>query len=162
MEYEYQNALLYDFVFVTVDSKVKNADKEVSEFFEEYAKQDGRNGSYLINPNFVRPIFEAKYMSPVDLQGPTERAQLKLLYERIRGACFSDISLELLMIKVPEFYQSSTSIKRLAKSVGISPAQLADDSAAAMSAQLIAKSIEKGTTEQLIDRIATEYPKIFK
>lgn len=162
MEYECQDALLYDFVFVTVDSKVKNADKEVSKFFEEYAKQEGRNGSYLINPNVVHPIFEAKYISPTDLQGSTERAQLKLLYERIRGACFSDISLELLMIRIPQYYQSSTSIKRLAKLVGLSPAQLADDSAAAMSAQLIAKSIEKGVTEQLIDRLATEYPQIFK
>lgn len=57
MEYEYQNSLFYDFVYVTADSKVRDVDTKIERFFSKYAKADGRNGEYLLNPNVVCPIF---------------------------------------------------------------------------------------------------------
>lgn len=98
MEYEYQDSLFYDFVYVTADSKVKNVDTEIERFFKEYAKKEGRNGEYLLNPNIVNPIFESRYSCPSELSGTSEKAKLNLLYERIRGAYFKEQSVEQLML----------------------------------------------------------------
>lgn len=161
MEYEYKDSLFYDFVYVTADSNTENTNREIEKFFYDYRKKDGRNGEYLLNPNIVSPIFEARYSSPLELTHASEKAKLKLLYERIRGVHFNQESLEQLMIQLPQLYQTSTSIIRLTKNIGLNAALLVEDSAASMSAQLISKCIEKEMIEDLIDRIATEYPKIF-
>ncbi|WP_343624478.1 hypothetical protein [Flavobacterium lindanitolerans] len=161
MEYEYQDSLFYDFVYVTADSKVKNVDTEIERFFKEYAKKEGRNGEYLLNPNIVNPIFPSRYLSPIELTQPSEKAKLNLLYERIRGAYFKEKSIEQLMIKLPQFYQSSASIKTLTKNIGLNISLLEEGSAVNMSSQLIDLCIRKGIVENLIDRIIVEYPQIF-
>lgn len=161
MEYEGGDALLYDFVFVTADSKVDNVDAEIEKFFYNYRKKEGRNGSYILNPNIVRPIFESQYSCPSELQHPSEKAKLNLLYQRVRGAHFNDVGINLLINKLPKHYQSSTSIRSLANRIGLSPALLSEDSAASMSAQLISLCIEREATEKLIDRMVYEFPQIF-
>jgi hypothetical protein len=162
MEYEHKDTILYDFVYVTADSKVKDVDLDIEKFFEDYRKKEGRNGEYLLNPNIINPIFESRYMSPYELQKPSEKAKLKLLHERIRGAHFNDIAIELLINDLPKFYQSSNSIITLARSIGINPAIITEDSAASMSAQLITLCIEREIVEVLVDRMIVDYPQIFK
>lgn len=161
MEYEYHDSLLYDFVYVTADSKVENVSVEIEKFFNDYAKKEGRNGEYLLNPNIVTPIFESRYLCPTELTHASEKAKLNLLYERVRGSNFKGKSIEQLIIKLPQFYQTSTSIKTLTRNIGINISFLVEDSAVSMSAQLINKCIEKRMVEDLIDRIAMEYPQIF-
>lgn len=161
MEYEYQDSLFYDFVYVTADSKVKNVDTEIERFFKEYAKKEGRNGEYLLNPNIVNPIFPSRYLSPTELTQPSEKAKLNLLYERIRGTYFKEKSIEQLMIKLSQFYQSSASIKTLTKNIGLNISLLEEGSAVNMSSQLIDLCVRKGIVENLIDRIIVEYPQIF-
>jgi hypothetical protein len=162
MEYEHQDSLFYDFVYVTADSKVIDVDSKIQSFFENYAKKDGRYGEYLLNPNIVNPIFESRYFCPLELTHASEKAKLNLLYERIRGVHFRGISIEKLIIKLPQFYQSSISIRTLAKNIGLNVSLLVEDSAASMSSQLINKCIEKTMIESLVDRVAMEYPQIFK
>jgi len=162
MEYEHNDSLLYDFVYVTADSKVKNVDIQIEKFFDDYRKKDGRNGEYLLNPNIINPIFESRYVVPGELQKPSEKAKLKLLYERIRGAHFNDVAIDVLINELPKFYQSSVSVITLARLIGINPAVLTEDSASSMSAQLISLCIEKEMMEVLIDRMSYDYPQIFK
>ncbi|KGO94680.1 hypothetical protein [Flavobacterium subsaxonicum] len=161
MEYEYQDSLFYDFVYVTADSKVADVDSKIQSFFKNYAKKDGRYGEYLLNPNIVNPIFDSRYSSPLELTHASEKAKLNLLYERIRGVHFKGISIEQLIIKLPQFYQSSISVKTLAKNIGFNVSLFVEDSAVSMSSQLINKCIEKEMIESLIDRVAMEYPQIF-
>lgn len=161
MEYEYQDSLFYDFVYVTADSKVQNVDTEIERFFNEYAKKEGRNGEYLLNPNIVNPIFQSRYLSPTELTQASEKAKLNLLYERIRRVYFKEQSIEQLMIKLPQYYQSSVSIRTLARNIGVNISLLVEDSAASMSAQLIDICLRRAMIEDLIDRIVFEYPKIF-
>lgn len=161
MEYEYQDSLFYDFVYVTVDNKVKNVDSEIELFFKEYAKKEGRNGEYLLNPNIVNPIFPSRYFSPTELRQASEKAKLNLLYERIRGAYFKEQSIEQLMIKLSQNYQSSVSVKTLAKNIGVNVSLLVEDSAVNMSSQLIDLCIKKEMVENLIDRLTVDYPQIF-
>ncbi len=162
MEYEFKDTILYDFVYATADSKVINVDSQIEKFFNEYRKKDGRNGEYLLNPNIIKPIFESRYMSPQELQNPSEKAKLKLLYERVRNSHFNGIAIDKLVNELPKFYFSKESIISLARHIGINPAILADNSATSMSAQLISLCIEKEKVEVLIDRMVIDYPQIFK
>lgn len=162
MEYECKDTILYDFVYATADSKVENIDLQIEKFFKEYRKKDGRNGEYLLNPNIIKPIFESRYLSPKELQKPSEKAKLKLLYERVRNSHFNGIAIEKLVNEVPKFYSSKESIITLARNIGVNPQNLADDSATSMSAQLISICIEKEKVEVLIDRMVINYPQIFK
>lgn len=161
MEYEYKDSLFYDFVYVTADSKVDNVDTEIEHFFNEYAKKEGRNGEYLLNPNIVNPIFQSRYSFPTELTQASEKAKLNLLYERIRGTYFKQQSIEQLLIKLPQHYQSSVSIRTLSKNIGVNVSLLVEDSAASMSAQLINLCLKKDIIESLIDRIILDYPLIF-
>ena len=161
MEYEYQDSLFYDFVYVTADSKVKNVNSEIEHFFKEYAKKEGRNGEYLLNPNIVSPIFESRYSCPSELSSTSEKAKLNLLYERIRKTYFKDQSVEVLMIKLPQYYQSSVSVRTLAKKIGLNVSLLVEDSAVNMSFQLIDLCIKKEIVENLVDRLTVDYPQIF-
>lgn len=162
MEYEHKDSLLYDFVYVTADSKVKDVELQVEKFFNDYSKKDGRNGEYLLNPNIINPIFESRYTCPSELQKPSEKAKLKLLYQRVKDIHFNNVAIDLLINDLPKFYQSSSSIKTLAKHIGINPALLAEDSSTSMSAQLISFCIDKEKVEELIDRMIYDYPQIFK
>jgi hypothetical protein len=161
MEYESNNALFYDFVYVTIDSKVINAEKKIRKFFDSYSKKDDRYGKYLINPNLVQPLFDVTYYRPSDFRTPSEKAKLDLLYERVRGTYFKQISLDLLNQRLCIFYQNSTSVKRLCSSIQLNSALLSEDNAASMISQLIMLAINKNKTEDLIDRVLFEYPKIF-
>ena len=161
MEYEYQDSLFYDFVYVTADSKVRNVNTEIERFFKEYAKKEGRNGEYLLNPNIVNPIFQSHYLSPTELNHASEKAKLNLLYERIRGACFKEKSVEQLVIKLSQHYQSSVSVRTLAKKIGVNVSLLVEDSAVNMSSQLIDLCIKKEMIENLVDRVTVDYPQIF-
>jgi hypothetical protein len=161
MEYQKGDSLLFDFVFVTVDSKVKNVRKEIDTFFSYYKKKDERHGRYLINPNMVQPLFETLYNSPLEMQKGSEKAQVELLYKRIRDVGFKKVTLNKLIEILPKYYNSSLSINRLAKNIGVSQAILQEDNAASMSAQLINYCFDQNKIEELTDRMIVEYPQIF-
>lgn len=161
MEYQKGDSLLFDFVFVTVDSKLDNVKREIDTFFKYYASKEDRHGRYLINPNMIQPLFETQYSSPLEMQKDSEKAQVELLYKRIRDVGFNKTTLNKLIEILPHFYSSSISIKRLAKNIGVSQAILQEDNAASMSAQLINYCFNENKIEELTDRMIVEYPQIF-
>lgn len=162
MEYEHEDALLYDFVYTSADTQVSNVDEKLEKFFDDYSKENGRNGKYLLNPNIVQPLFETQFSSPSELSHPSQKAKLLLIYHRINDAYFNEVNINQLINELPKHYQSSASIRALTTRIGLSSALLSEDSAASMSAQLISMCIEKDFIVNLIDRMIWEYPKIFK
>lgn len=161
MEYESKDALLYDFVYLSVDTKVRNRTRETERFFSTYAKKAGRNGKYLLNSDMVQPLFEAQYNSPSEMQTPFEKAKIQLMYKRIHEVNFDRTTLNELILTLPRYYHSSTLIKNLATRMGIPLAFLTDGNAASMSAELINYCIDTHRIEGLIDRMIVEYPDIF-
>jgi hypothetical protein len=161
MEYQKGDSLLFDFVYLTVDSKLDNVRKEIEEFFKYYASKENRHGKYLLNPNMVQPIFETQYSSPMEMQQPSEKAKIELLYKRIRNVSFKRTTLDKLIEMLPHYYDSSMAVKRLAKNVGVSQAIFQEDNAASMSAQLINYCSDENKIEELTDRMIVEYPSIF-
>lgn len=161
MEYQKGDALLYDFVYLIVDNKIERVRNEIEDFFNYYAQKENRHGKYLINPNMIEPYFETQYTSPHEMQHQSEKAKLELIYKRIRDIEFNHTALNKLIETLPSYYDSSLAIKRLAKSVGVSPALLQEDNAASMSAQLINYCFDNKKIEELTDRMLVEYPTIF-
>jgi len=161
MEYQKGDALLYDFVYLTVDSKMHNLNNSIEQFFSYYASKENRHGKYLLNPNMIQPLFETQYTSPTEMQSASEKAKLELLYKRIRKEEFKKTTLNKLIEALPHYYDSSMAVKRLAKNVGVSQAIFQEDNAASMSAQLINYCFDANIIEELTDRMYVEYPKIF-
>ena len=161
MEYQKGDALLYDFVYLNVDSKLKKLRNKIESFFDYYAKKENRNGKYLLNPNLIEPSFETQYTSPLEMRQRSEKANLELIYKRIRDVEFNHTTLNKLIEILPHYYDSSLAIKRLAKNVGVSQAILQEENAASMSAQLINHCFDNNKIEELTDRMLVEYPSIF-
>lgn len=161
MEYQKGDALLYDYVYLTIDSKINNLRKEIEMFFNYYAKKENRNGKYLINPNMIEPYFETQFSFPSEMQHQSEKAKLQLIYRRIKDLEFSRTTLNDLIEILPSYYDSNLAIRRLAKSIGVSAALLQEDNAASMASQLINYCYETNKIEELTDRMIVEYPIIF-
>lgn len=161
MEYQSEDALLYDYVFLTIDSKVVNGRKKSEEFFKYYAEKDNRNGRYLVNTNLVDPFFDAQFMSPSEMHQPAQKAQLELLYKRINETNFNKTTLKKLILLLPKHYDNIVSLRRLAKLAGVSGSILQDDNAASLSAQIINYCVNNNKIEELTDRMIVEYPNIF-
>lgn len=161
MEYQKGNALLYDYVYLGVDSKLKNVRNEIEKFFNYYAQKENRHGKYLISPNMIEPYFETQFSFPSEMQHQSEKAKLQLIYKRIKNFEFSRSSLNDLIEILPSYYDNNLAIRRLAKSIGISAALLQDDNAASMASQLINYCFDTNKIEELTDRMIVEYPVIF-
>ncbi|WP_172279469.1 hypothetical protein [Chryseobacterium sp. LAM-KRS1] len=162
MEYEKDEGYFYDYVYVTSDSKSRNAEDNIVDFFHNYAKKEDRFGEYLISSNMVNPLFPSRYVSSSDLNKESERANLELLQHRIRDTFFKKVSLEQLMIKLPIHYDSLASLKTLSRMVGINPNRIMEGSAVEFSNQLINQCIKQNKIETLVDRLTYENVKIFK
>jgi hypothetical protein len=161
MEYQKGDALLFDFVYLSVDSKLENVRNEIADFFDYYASKENRHGKYLLNPNMVHPLFETQYNSPFEMQQVSEKAKIELMYKRIKTVGFNRTTLDKLIVILPHYYDSSISIKRLAKTIGVSQTILQEDNPASMSAQLINYCTDTNKIEELTDRMIIEYPQIF-
>ncbi|MDP1880831.1 MAG: hypothetical protein Q8K60_07815 [Parachlamydiaceae bacterium] len=162
MEYQSKDALLYDFVFLTIDSKVTDGRKQIENFFEYYAKKDNRNGKYLLNTNMIEPMFDAQFMSPSEMHQPSQKAQLELIHKRIKQVNFDKTTLDKLIRVLPKHYDNTIALRRLAKSISISTSILQENNAASMSAQLINYCMDNNKIEELTDRMIVEYPNIFE
>lgn len=162
MEYQDYYTQLYDFVFLPVYSNYTDLRTKIENFFNNYAVKNGRNGKYLISPDYTHPIFECEYLTPDEMRDPSEKAKLALLYKRIYDVNFDDTTLRNLIRTLPGFYETSEKIKTLAKLIGIEVSVLKEDNAISMSAQLINYCMDSGKIEELIDRMIVDYPEIFK
>jgi hypothetical protein len=160
MEYRSDNALLYDFVYKTVMSESKDERRSIQNFFDGYAKKDGRYGSYILNPDIVEPLFDSRYTSPAELRSPSEKAMFSLLLYRVKGRTFEGLSLDDLQSKLLSKYTTATSILRLAGGVSIPVTLIAEGTPVYMAAQVLSICIEYELVGTLINRMKTEYPNI--
>lgn len=163
MEYNAGDAILYDYVFCTADTKYDNYRKRLEDFFETYKNDQERFGKYLLAADANDPLFEAAYNSPVDLQRaePDGSSQLKLIRERIQNSFYHrGETIDSLLLAIPKFYPDSNQIRALAINIGLPQALLQVAPAANMSTQLVEVCIERRMLETLVDRIITEHPEL--
>lgn len=82
---------LLDYVYATVDSGNPKWRQKLEAFFENYRRDRGRRGRYLLAADIDDPLWEAEYVSPEALRRADHQAepQLRLLQarfeERLRG-----------------------------------------------------------------------------
>lgn len=156
MEYQAGNALLYDYVFCTVDTYDPNHRNAVQMFFEKYRTDNGRYGKYLLAPDSTDAIFEAEFNSPADLlrNTPNGKSQMNLLVERIQNNFYHDgESIRSIMERIPQFYSTADEISALAIRLCIPQAMLNISSAANMSTDLVNLCLERKILEALVDEL---------
>jgi hypothetical protein len=163
MEYYQGDAKLYDFVYATADTGLKNYRKAVEMFFEQYKKDRGRFGRYLMSADIADPLWEAEYDNPAALQRaePGAKSQLELLQMRVRGDSFKGRNLELIIQFMAREYQND-GLRRISQTIGIPPAHWFTGGTTADSAiQLVHICADRGKVEELLDAVAIEFPNAF-
>lgn len=163
MEYEKGNSILYDFVYATLDTGMRSYRKNVEKFFEKYRTASNRYGKYPLSSDVADPLWEAEYMSPADLIRTEAGAesQLELIQARVRNESFKGRNLETI-IEILNVNYDVEGLKRVSTIIGISPSLwYRGGRLAAASADLLQECVKKGKVEELIDKIAIDYPESF-
>jgi len=165
MEYSFGAARLYDFVYAAADTSRPRYRAALEEFFDEYRARSGRAGEYLIDTSIGEPLWEARFASPAALrqQAPgVADAQLNLIKERVREQVFRGETLEELVEMLARLYDND-GLQRISDQIGIPPAHWYSGRRAADSAvQLLDACVARRAVEQLIERVAIEYPREFQ
>ncbi|MCX6316138.1 MAG: hypothetical protein NTW29_02530 [Bacteroidetes bacterium] len=163
MEYNAGDAILYDYVFCTADTRFANSRKRLEDFFTAYKNDKERYGRYLIAADANDPLFEADYISPLDLQRaePDGRSQLALITERVQNSFYHrGETINTLLEKIPALYANSDAVLALAVETGLPLAAIQPASPAKMSVQLVDLCIERRILEVLVDRLLSDNPSI--
>ncbi len=163
MEYSKGDALLYDFVYCTADTKVAKYQAALKKFFSEYKNSEERYGRYLLSPdiNEPDPIIEAEYSSPAALRraGPGERAHMDLLVERVRHKSFRGQDIERI-IEILSHNCDEGTLERLSSYIKIPRGSLLTKGKKIgdLVALLLDICIRGNKVEALLDRLAFERP----
>jgi hypothetical protein len=163
MEYYQGDAKLYDFVYATADSGVDNYREEVETFFEQYRKDRGRFGRYLISADIANPLWEADYDNPAALQRaePGSKSQLELLQMRVRGDNFKGRNLELIVQLLTREYDND-GLRRISQMIDIPAAHwFTGGTTADSTVQLVHVCVDRNKVEELLDAVAIEFPRAF-
>lgn len=158
MEYEKSGSLLYDFVYVTVDSSDHNFRNDIRLFLGEYKYIDGRDGRYLIDPFINDPLLnqnDVMFSSPEELRriNPSSESHLFLLKERIKNEVFNSLTIEMIK-KFIDNHLDLDDLKTCSSEIIINPnlwyqgKKMVDESA-----NFLQKCIEKGKVEELVDNL---------
>ena len=85
MEYSAGSVQLLDYVYTTAYTNELKYRGEVIQFFDQYRKDMGRQGKYLLGCDDAEPLWDALFNSPEELRR-ARPAQLRLIEARIYDA----------------------------------------------------------------------------
>lgn len=162
MEYYTDNAILYDFVFVTVTTEQSDYRQRVQDFFEYYRKSNGRNGKYLLEVDISTPLLEAQYLSPAELRknDATSGPQLDILLSRIRGDTFKGQTIEDIIKAINANYDNK-GLERLGSMVDLNPAVwITNESVAKLSIKLLDYCLDNRKVDALLEVIVMDNPSL--
>ena len=164
MEYEQGNTKLFDFVFATADTGLRDHRQRLERFFDEYKSRYGRFGRYLLSADIGDPLWEAEYDSPEALRRAEAGAesQLQILQARVRRVSFVGKSLEDIVELLTTNYDAD-SLQHLSTIISVPKAQWFSSgvATATLAVKLLDECLKRGKVEELLDAMAAEYPECF-
>jgi hypothetical protein len=162
MQYESKHSLLFDYVFLTIDTHVKNIRSEMELFFENYRVKNGRNGKYLIQFDMNNPLFETIYNTPDELlkQNQYGESQLRLISKRLKNIYFNGNTIDQLIEFISNHYSLQDDFGALCILANINPGFIAGNTVVEKAVVLVDYCIEKDIVEQLVDSIAIKHSEI--
>lgn len=152
MEYETNAGILYDFVFVTVNSVEKDYRHLVADFFENYSKAEGRNGKYLTAADVSDPLFDAKYAAPHLLK--EDHAGLKLIKHRINNLIIGGSTLDHIADFISRSYRTLDELRAAATHLQIPISKIDNTRHADMVLNLLNYCVEHSKQDELADFIS--------
>ncbi|HEX8408108.1 MAG TPA: hypothetical protein VF883_04550 [Thermoanaerobaculia bacterium] len=151
MRYFDGKAELFDFVFATGYSTDPRMRQEISGFFDDYCRAEGREGEYLIDADVAQPMWASRYHSPAEL-----RVAEELLNRRIEDAMLGHNVTEVLQGVLSGL--SHGELRRISSEIGIPPATWFRGDAAVHEAQRFILCVPPAKIAVLIDAIRTLQP----
>ena len=158
MEYEAGSNKLFDFVYATADSGNRNWRRETELFFEKYRSERGRNGTYLTAADIGDPLWDAQYLSPLELRRNSQsgKPHLELLEARVRDRLLDQSCIEQSLKELGQVFDDPRELQTLSDEIGV-PRTLwsANGSLADAAASFVAAIIKRPKKiEELIQRIS--------
>jgi hypothetical protein len=149
MEYESKEGVLFDYVFVTVDSQERRYRKLASDFFEYYRTKEGRNGKFLIAADIAEPLFDSKYVSPESLR--SDAAGLNLIRHRINGLLIGGNTIDEMINVLSKNYSSIEDIKLLCTHLKLPKRILGTNKPAEAIHEVVNYCIEHEKVDEMVD-----------
>jgi hypothetical protein len=155
MEYDAGNAILYDFVYATADTSVRDYRQKLERFFEGYKARNERYGRYLLPADQSQPLFDAEY---VVSSNQDSQYQLRLIEERVHLRSFKGQAIDALL-QVLASNCSNDDLQALSRDIQLNPNVWFTGAAAARSAvQLLDVCVQRNKVEELVDALALHNP----
>lgn len=156
MEYYAGNAILYDFVYATADTNVRDYRQKLEQFFDGYKARNERYGRYLIPADQSHPLFDIEGTSS---SNQLSQSQLRLLKERVHQRSFrgQDIN-ELLQVLTSNC--SNDDLQALSRDIQLdSNIWFTTGATVAQSSNVLLDiCIQRNKVEELVDALARQKP----
>jgi hypothetical protein len=154
MEYDSGNAILYDFVYATEDTSVRDYRQRLEGFFEGYKAKNERYGRYLIPADqSQQPLFDIGYTVS---SNPDSQSQLRLIEERVRLRSFKGQTIDELL-QVLASNCSNDDLQALSRDIRLNPNVWFTGASAARSAvQLLDVCIQRNKEAELVDALSRQ------
>ena len=117
MEYERNSLRYYDFMFLTMNTRITR--DELKDFLRTYALENG-NGRYLIECDINNPIFEGQFTDPAHFRNEGKE-HLQFMETRLKDILKGEDIQEEVLTALTTYY-SPDDLNRVSTSIGISPA----------------------------------------
>jgi hypothetical protein len=149
MEYETEAALLYDYVFVTVNSTDKRHRRSIIDFYEYYRTKDSRNGKYMIAADVADPLLDSVYTSPDKMR--SDHAGLNLIKHRIRKTMVSGTTIQDILDFLASNYHTHSDIRLIITHVRLPEKLMNANRTADMHHEIVDYCLQHSKMEELID-----------
>jgi len=158
MEYWNENIQLHDFVYATGDTRSKGFRRDVSQFFESYRNDKGREGSYLTTSDIADPMWDATFADPAEMRA-SRGPQLRLIEKRAEEAVSGPGSIDALLRKLSSL-DSHSDLMRLSEKAGIPSPRWSSFgiSLGEEAARLVDVAIQSNKQQALLHAVMLELP----
>lgn len=163
MEYRDGSKLLYDFVYATADTGIRDYRAELERFFDSYKDEQGRRGHYIVAGDMVQPMWDSDFDSPAELRrrGWHLRSRLSLLEERVRERMIDRSTIEELLQALGRTCSVVDDLLGLSREVNIEPQFWNIDGPLAQKIhQFVAEAAESDKLDQLLEAVVLRYPSV--
>lgn len=163
MQYNDGDGFFYDYVFCTGLTLNAYQTNEIIDFFEEYRREYGHNGEYLVAADPLGTLFKSSYASPRELlqNEVSGKTMLEMLELRVKSTYYNKSSLDSIIKKLTTLYIRSDDIRRLAVLLGLPTGSLRDGSTGIMINQLVLLCEKQQLLEKLVELAVREHGYVF-
>jgi hypothetical protein len=148
---------LLDFVYATAITNDRQYRKKITRFFEDYRKDQGRQGEYLLAGDIANPMWDSRFSSPQELR-QAKKSQLRLIEARTADAASGkDVTDSLLKALASLSSSRHNDLRRISTDAGIDYRRWSSGGSIAEEiTRLVDEAVQSGRQQALLQVVLVE------